>query len=274
MEKEIEELISDKEKFNNFVYTPLGEAIAELFARRDEKELEKKITDSLPAPLPDAIKNKPHAVLLVHLVTPSHEILRFTSIIDAIDELEPLFCEYLEDKFTDNNERKYSLGKMNFFLGTGKKGGEKSESMKVIDFDRFRGKKISDVEVLNGQKLIDFHHDLFQNVYNNKFSGEFFFDISEWYAKCGGKANLYYEHLLKIFLKDAILFENFLIDDQERYFTQNIFLPAFMKIKKEFGLKPLIVALEPTEIESDRFWTHYPSAVLEYVKSKFTDNIK
>lgn len=27
MEKQIEELISDREKFNNFVYTPLDEAI-------------------------------------------------------------------------------------------------------------------------------------------------------------------------------------------------------------------------------------------------------
>ena len=41
-------------------------------------------------------------------------------------------------------------------------------------------------------------------------------------------------------------------------FTKTVFLPAFIAVYKEFGVKPLIVALEPTEIETDIFWMSHP----------------
>lgn len=274
MKKQIEELVSDREKFDAFVYTPLDEAIEELNRRREDKELLAKIGVSLPAPFLIKITEGPHAALLVHLTTPNHEISRFTNIVDAISNMEPLFCEYVDDKFTDNNPWKYILGKMTFYRGREEGGGRKTETLRVIDFDKFRGHKISEIMTLWGQSLVDFHHELFNEIYEGKIPVNSFLDFSEWYSKCGGRPKMYYEHMLKIFLRDAILFENFHLDSKEIAFTKEIFLPALLKVRNEFGYKPLIVALEPTEIEGKEFWTHYPEVLLDYVKEKFDNVIK
>ncbi len=54
----------------------------------------------------------------------------------------------------------------------------------------------------------------------------------------------------------------------ELLFIKNIFLPAFLKIYRETTYKPLIVALEPTEIEGDRFWLCHPHPSIEVVQRK------
>jgi hypothetical protein len=59
-------------------------------------------------------------------------------------------------------------------------------------------------------------------------------------------------------LVHGILFENFMLDDDEIEFTKKIVVPAFETIEKIFGVKPLIVALNPTEIEGSDFWNSYP----------------
>ena len=213
MEKQIGELISDREKFNKFVYTPLDEALKEFKNRQRNKELQDYVDKSLPAGVPEVIKDNKCAVVFVQIATPNLELRRFISIVDAIDGFVPLFFEFVEDKFTDNNEWKYNLGRMTFYFGRGKKGGEKIERLRVIDFDVYKGRKLSDVKTFWGQSLVDFHHELF-DFYHPKGRGKniIFYDGSDWFLKSGGHPQYYYEHFFKLFLSNGILFENYMLN--------------------------------------------------------------
>lgn len=259
-------LVEDRKAFDECIYTPPEEAIAELLRRRADTELERKVAAFLHEDVPLPLRKGPHAVAFRQVTTSNYEIRRFFSIIDSIDELEPLFFEYLEDKFTSNNEWKHALGKLFFYAGKGKKGGSKIESFNVIDFNQFNGKKISEVRTLWGQSLVDFHHEFFNARYREADAA--FFDASAWFKHHGPSALEYYKSFLALFVRHGILFENFMIDQKEIAFTREIFLPAFIAVSEELGLKPLIVNLEPTEIEGDRFWMCHPVEDKEFVLAK------
>jgi hypothetical protein len=269
-EAEIERLVSNREEFNRFIYTPLEEAVQELEKRQSDPELKTRIKNELNGNIPEVLNDKKCAVTFRQLATPNYELRRFISLVDAMDDFTPVFFEYSEDKFTDNNEWKYHLAKLFFYEGKGKKGGEKVRQTNIIDFNTSRGKKIKEVKTLWGQSLVDFHHELFQSVYAGKGKEIIFMDASEWFANAGGSAKEYYEDFLTLFLTHGILFENFMLDSKEYSFTKEVFLPAFMRVMDKYGKKPLIVALEPTEIESDRFWMCHPVDTRELVDQKLS----
>ena len=116
---------------------------------------------------------------------------------------------------------------------------------------------------------------MFPLVYPNK---AVFFDASSWFHESGGNAKNYYESFIRLFIKDAILFEDFLLNDEgEREFTEKVFLPAFVKVFEETGCKPLIVPLiwsgkeKWSEDEKDPTWTHYPQKAEECVKKNLLE---
>lgn len=267
MEEQIKDLVSNREKFNAFVYTPLEEAVRELYKRQTEG-LTNRMAKYLPSGVPEPLKNRKCAVIFRQLVTPNYEVRRFISLIDALEGFTPTFFEYTSDKYTDNNEWKYHLGKMLFFAGMGKRGGEKITRQTIINFNVSRGKKINEVNTLWGQSLVDFHHEFFDEIYRRKNKKVVSFDASEWFHHSGNNAKEYYENFLTLFVSHGILFENFMLDVKELTFTKDIFLPAFIQVLNKTGRKPLIVALEPTEIESSLFWMCHPYDAKKFIDSK------
>lgn len=268
MDEQIEELLNDRGKFNDFIYTPLEKAVEEISRRSSNMEFIRNLKESLPIDIPKPMKNKKTAVMFRQIATPNYEFRRFVSIIDSLEGFDPLVFEYFKDKFTDNNEYKYYLGMMPFFCGRGKKGGEKICLLNIIDFNSSRGKKISEIKTIWGETLIEFHHTLINHLYRDKMVNLTLFDASEWFSRNGGKAANYYQNFLALFLKDAILFENFMLDVKELSFTRDIFLPAFISVFNKYREKPLIVALAPTEVESDTFWMCHPEEVMTMVDEK------
>ncbi len=256
---DIEQLISDREAFNAFVYTPLEEALRLLKERGEDPD----VYDI--GPVPEKFANKPKVVLHRQVITPNYEVSRFLSIAEVLG-FEPLFFEFHDDKYVTENDWKYLLGKMHFYKGKGKKGGSKVDRMNIINFNTANGKKMSAVETIWGQRLIDFHHELFLMKYPSLHQS--MYDGSEWYMSKGGNAKEYYTPFLGLFIKHGILFENFMLDERELDFTRDIFLPAFIEIYRTTGLKPLIVALEPTDIEGDNFWMFHPPETINVVKDK------
>jgi hypothetical protein len=250
----IETLVNNREKFDDFVYFgSMEEAMAELERRRNDKELQKKVEEYLQdVGIPEPFKNEPRLVLFRQVATPNIEVSRFLIIADGVG-MKPLFLEYFDDKFTSNNEWKLYLGKLAFYEGVGKKGGAKINYKTIIDFNKFNGKRICEVTTLWGDKLSDFHRSLF-NINYNHIESENFFEASDWFKSCGGSAEKYYKKLLALFILNNILIENFMLDEDEFIFTKNTFLPAFKFVTDFFGLKPIIVTLAPTKIESEEFW--------------------
>lgn len=159
--------------------------------------------------------------------------------------------EYTADRFLSRNESKYSLGKLHFAKGINKKGDQIIETLAVVDFNGIDHKLLSEVKTLWGQGMVDFHHELLFKTHP-EFQ-ENIFDLSNWLKNLGGNSKSYYKKFLSLFLKDAVLFENFLLESDERNFTNTVVMPAIKEIAQESGYKPLIVALEPTELEGIDF---------------------
>lgn len=267
MEYDINKLADDRNLFDNFIYTSLNEAVEEIKKRRGVEDLEKKVFEllngNMPRPLFDG---QPRGVLFRSILTPNYEVVRFVNILDSIQYLKPLFFEYTGDKFTSNNLLKHSLGKMGFYSGRNKNNDSIIEFVSIVDFNKYNGKIISDIKTLWGQSLVEFHHRMFDSVCG-KVSRDFFYDISSWFKLHGPTARDYYRSLMLLCCRDVILFENFMLEDaEEKLFTREVVLPAFLDVWKMTGVRPLIVALEPTNIEGDHFWSCYPYEYLDIVK--------
>jgi hypothetical protein len=259
-EKVVQELLSDPIKFREFVYTPLESAIKELRNRTQSSDI------TTHESLRTHFNGELRAVLFRHIATPNYEIRRFLSLMDGLEGLRPLILEYTEDKFTNANEWKHSLGKIPFFKGFDSKDNMKFEAVSVIDFNQSNGKPISEVKTLWGQSLVSFHHELFARIYPNL--DENIKDLSEWIHKNGQSAKNYYKQFLKIFIRQGVLFDSFLTEGEEQEFTKNIILPCLIEIEEETGYKPLIVSLEPTETEKSKFWLCHPYEDKSFVVQK------
>lgn len=263
----IQTLTNDREAFSAEVYSTLEQALAELQKREADPKLDAYIEKSLPCGLPQVMQGKKSMVLFRHIATPNHEINRFISFGDALDSLQTLILEYGDDKFNDRNEAKYFLGKLRFHKGRSKDGKAIFENTGVLNFNENGNKPLSEISTHWGQNLIHFHHELFEDCYKNR-ANIAVFDVSSWLHTCGATAKNYYKPFLTLFLRDAILFENFMVEAKEKSFIEQVILPAFLEIEEESGYKPLVVPLAPTEIETDHFWYSYPHSLKEKVDSK------
>lgn len=266
-QKNIPDILEDRKLFEELVYTPLDEAIKELRLRENDLGLSKKITEITKGEIPKPLLDGPAAVLFRQVATPNYETRRFVSIAKKIGGMGIIFWEYYQDKFTSNNEWKHSLGKIRFYNGMGKKHGLKVDRVNVIDFNKSVGKKISEVKTLWRQPIVGFHHEFFKKTYGN-VEGSNFFDASNWFAFHGGSAGNYYTPFLSLFIKNGILFENFMLDTKEISFTRDIFLPAFFEVIRLTGKKPLIVALETPDTETNEFWLCHPGSGRGFVDGK------
>lgn len=262
---DIDSIVANKDVFNDFVYTSLEDAVEQIKIRRENDTLRSIVDEIIGIEKPEPLREDFKVVLFRQLFSPNHEFLRFRSIVEA-SGLVPVFWEYHDDKFTSNNPIKKSWGKIPINKGVGKDGSVRLEYNNIIDFNTSTGKKIKEVKNNWGQSLIDFHHELLENVHPG--SKNYLYDASTWFALNSSSAKDYYKSYMALFVRDAILFENFVLKDDELEFTKNVFLPAFIEIYQRTGVKPLIVALEPTEIENDIFWLSYPQAVSEYIDRK------
>jgi hypothetical protein len=255
----IDKLISDREAFNKFVYTQFNEAIIE-----SEKRRINPITIG-DLEIPIILKDSSSFVLFRHIATPNYEIRRFISIADAADN-RPIILEYASDIFRSINPWKSSLAKIPFYKGTDKYGKIRVEYKNIIDFNISNSKPFSQINTLWNQKLVDFHHEFF--IKHFPAHKDNILDLSDWLKRNGNNPKEYYKTFLYLFLNNGILFENFLLEGQELEFTKKFILPAIIDIINETGHKPLIVALEPTEIEDDLFWLCHPIEEKEFVKNK------
>jgi len=266
MQQKIDELVSDRNKFNSFVYISIHEATEELEKRQNNPAIDEYLSKVLPVGVPSALKNKKSIVLFRHIATSNYEICRFVILTDALHDLQPLILEYTEDKFTNRNECKYFLGKISLANGVNKNSEDIFERHNIINFNDSNSKPISSINTLWGQSLVDFHHEMFFEDFPTHQNNVF--DLSKWLHQQGTCARGYYKAFLSLFLKHGILLENFLVAGKELSFTKEIILPTILEIEAETGLRPLIVALEPTEIEDSKFWLSHPYKKREIILKK------
>ncbi len=256
IKKNTDDLVSNRSKFDTFAYVSVEEALNEVNKRQQNKEITKYLNKLVPEGVPEIMMGKRVVVMFRHVATTNYEIARFYELASQFDGYLPIILEYTKDKFLSRNEWKHSLGKLCFNLGPNKNGEHITESHTIINFNDSDNKKISEIMTVWNEGLVDFHHRLFKNTYPSQIKNVY--DLSDWLLTVEGGARNYYKRFLAFFLKDAVLFENFLLEKNEKNFTKEVIIPSILEIVSESGVKPLIVALEPTETESDAYWLSHP----------------
>ncbi|MFA6354902.1 MAG: hypothetical protein WCW65_00550 [Candidatus Paceibacterota bacterium] len=257
-------IMADRNIFNQIVYTPLSEALRLLDERQKDKKLMAKVKKLFKGDIPKILKNKKCGVIARQIATPNKENRYFISIVKE-NELEPVFFEYLDDKFTSNNKYKHSLGQLCIEKKNDCNGNDCVEKINIIDFNKYNGKKLKEIKTLQGESLVDFHRKLF-DIYN--LNGFYFHDESEWYKKNNIKSvEQAYLNFFLLFVSYGILFENFLfLDKIEKEFTRKVVLPALEKVINLTGIKPLIVPIDSLDLEVDNFWYYHLPIIKKLMK--------
>lgn len=252
------------EKITNF-YTTLEEAKKEIWRRWNDPVLKKKVENFLGSNFPEPLKSGPRAVTVRCIASPDNEFFNFINESKKI-ELKPLFIEYPEDKFIAKNSDKYSLCILHFEKD-GIKSYEESDKIKLINFNIFEGKSFNKIETLWGCNLVNFHHEIFRRSISEQIE---IYNFWNWFNETRYKTEYYYLYYLSLFVCHGILFENILMSEEEREFTEKKIIPSLKKIEEIFGLKPLICPITPIDEEDNFRWWLYP----EKVKSIASNYIK
>lgn len=235
--------------FIDDIYTPIEEAKEEIQKRWKDKDLQAKIEEFIGTDIPGIFNEGPFAVLGRHVVTSNIETLRFVELAKKSD-LNLLGFEYLNDRFLTSNKSKLSLGKISIIS---KKNRSHMDNFNIIDLQSNNGKKFSEILTHWGETLINFHHKLLaEHAPEIKLV-----DMSDWIKKRGERAVDFYPHYLAMFLRNGILFDNYVLKGNESDFTKEVFLPSYKKVCDHFKIKPLIVQLLPEENEDDVSWCFY-----------------
>ncbi len=248
--------MSDRNLFNQVVYTPLSDALRLLDERQKDPVLMAKVEELLKGDIPEILKNKvKYAVQFRQIATPNYEGQHFIKIAKE-NNLSPIFFEYLDDKFTSNNDFKHSLGQIHVQNNLNKNGVYPVEKITIVDFAGHDGNRLKDVVTVWKEPLVDFHRRLFTvHGYNDKDLN--FYDASIWLKNNGERATDYYINFFLLFSCFGIIFENFLLDGSEGDFTKEVVLSAIEKVVNLIGIKPLIVPVEPIDLENDMHWISY-----------------
>lgn len=242
------------------IYTTIEEAKEEVWKRWNDAALRKEV-EAFVGEIPEPLRKEPRAWLGRYVVTPDIEFLHFLDLAKKV-RLKPLAIESLDDKFYTGNADKLGAARMAFFKGRNKNKQAMYVNKCVIDFNKYNGKKFKEIETIWGEGFVAFHHRLLA-IYAPEVE---VFDASLWFKSKGASAKEYYPYLLALFICHAVLFENFVTDESEAAFCDKVVLPAFQKVERDFGMKPLIVPLAPNNEASDVYWWCYPECMEEEVE--------
>lgn len=222
------------------MYIELEESRQEL-KRRDllKTEVEKMWCD-LGVPFPLRFTN-PTAVVGKH---PMFRIESVAAIHMAEQAgLDIAWLAYKDDLFVSISKIKRSVVKP-VMTDRFDKSGEfivRNKSL-VTDLNAYHRKPMDSILTGDDVKVLDYHRDRLLSVCPQVT----IFDISTWTKMLGGNASFYYEAYLSLFVAHAVLFEDYHGGESDGVlsaFTQEVVEPAIIKIKKRFGVNPLIVKL-------------------------------
>lgn len=237
------------------MYVSCEEAKRQIVRRWNDLALRRKVRDYV-GEIPQFLRHGPRAVLARQVATPNFESLHFADAADAMG-LKPLWAEYLGDSFCTHNPDKRKLGKLTFFHGKGRNGGDRTSCHKVIDLVRSDRRPLRRIETLWQERFVDFHHRMLAAA----LPGVEVADFTVWLGKMGASPARFWPRHLALYLCHGVLFDNFHSEGQERAFTRDIIRPAIATIEEAFGLKPLVVALLPVERARETHWSWYPGSL-------------
>lgn len=249
---------------SNRLYVTTEFARDEIWKRFYNEDLQKEVALFLGNDIPKVFQGRPRVVLARSVASPNKEAVHFLNIAEELN-LQPLFLEYLSDKFVSKNFDKHHLSRLFFYNETGKQGGARVTAHQIVDMNCFDGKPINTVQTKWNESFVGFHHRLFEDVLSCDYLDSSA-DVSAWLKRQGGNAKSYYPKYLSLFMCYAVYAELFLLDtDDDRLFFENIVLPAMKVVEKNFGMLPLITQVSPVHLGADISWKYYPEFVKTFI---------
>ncbi len=228
-------------------YYSLDEARIEIRKRWSDEVLRANVENVLGDKILPGYKFSPKATIWKATISPDNTFTFFMACAAYLN-VEPLFLEHHNDKFTSLNEEKRNLGRL-FLNQEGK-----NRVYDICNIQENENKQICDVTLRNGESLVSFYNKLYD------FSGYncMRLDVSNW-AKSHGTASDYYYNYLLHFICHGAVFEIFLSDDEDKRevsFTNEVIIPSIKKIKNKFGLDPILLKPYPDhqDAKEDHYW--------------------
>lgn len=253
------------------IYTSAEEASRLIKERWNNKELRNRIAKKLNIKMNQILVDGPSGILGRNIGTPDGEFSRFISLNKKIGT-KPIVFEHTDDKLVTKNISKYSLVNMPFCTGNLKDSFGGVKNIKIIDFNKVDGKKISALRTLWNENLVDFHHRILLSSFPEMKNRSI--DMSLWF-KGNFEPEKYYELAFSLSIAHSIYFEDFFSFDDEDDFVRDIVLPAFKKVSKNFDVKPIIVRISKTDNEyrDNPHAMFYPESIKDVVE-KYLENVK
>ncbi len=245
-------------------YTPLESCLPEL--RRRVAEIGGREVLHRSHELAARLAAAEHMALFRQVTTPNFEFFRFLSLAQQAG-LRPFLFQYSADKFTGHNHAKQALLKLGFHHGAGKLGGDKVQYLWIADNNEAEGRRLCEVRTYWGQPLMEFHEELLHAT-DPQHRAIPRYDTSAWYEELGGKLQGYYPPVFDLWVRHAVLCETHCTQGIDAVFTANVVLPIFHATWERNGLKPLIAALDPPEMEAAPYWEWYPARLQPLVEEK------
>ncbi len=189
--------------------------------------------EDLKNPLPDIIiKNAGRiAFFPVQIASASSMDLQFYGVARKMNLL-PVWDEYSEDIFSGINGRKVAYLKPRNKYGI---------ATKIAEPKDWEGKKLSEIKLLNGETLLDFHHKKWEQEFASL--GGICMDLSSWLNNFG-KAEEYYYHAMILYTFFGAKFwpaniNSLYKEGEKESLIERVMNPAREQIKAEFGFYPL-----------------------------------
>lgn len=243
------------------IQTELHEAVPEILRRREDLGLMKEVESFLENDVPEHFKGEnPIFYLSRYLVTPDYETLLF---VDQVQKYKfPIVIgEDNDDILTSHSTLKRNLLKLPIITGESKTGHGIVQYERIADLNTEQGKKIKEVQMLNGDSLTAFHHSIAKKLLPKHVLIK---DESAWVDRHSrGELITLYESMLALLVVHGIMLEYYEIDEID--FLQEIVLPALKKTKTRFGYTPLIAPLKQSHSKKIRDYNSYPKAVKQYI---------
>lgn len=243
-------------------YFSLDEAREEIKKRWNNHDLRKKVKEELGKNFINFFdSDKPRSVLFRQIISPDNGFCFFYQESKYIDA-RPTVFEFLDDMFVSFNEEKKGYGRLHV----------NDTCVDIIDFHKSEKMLLKDLITKRDENLVEFHHLLIKESGLNVD----IFDMSKWF-KSIGEAKDYYYYFLLHFVANGVLFESFILDNEDEKecaFTKSIVLPVIEKIHQKFNLDPVIIKMYPDQQtkEEDIYWWSYPyhinKKIVEYLKEK------
>ncbi len=212
------------------------------------------------APSPAPRIPGPTAILARQVATPNYELLWFARQARR-HGFRPLVIEHAGDRFTVHNPTKRALATLPVVVGRSRDGRAILRRQRIVEPEAAEGRRLDAVLTRTGERLLDYHHRKLRAVMGP--AAPQVVDLRDVLPEEATRPARYYVEFFKLLSGGAVLFEDFVADEQTAGFFQGTVLPAWREAVAQTGRRPQIVRLGPGKRTSSPRWIAYPPAMAD-----------